>query len=167
MLLAGNTAPDFALPDQDGNLITLEALLSSGPLILFFYPADFTPICTKEACLFRDSYAELAAAGLSVAGVSPNDSESHDRFRDRHQLTYPLLADPDKQVVTAFGVAGPLGIGVRRASFLIGPDKQILAAVRADLRLKPHSSLMHQALAIMKEGEGKMGSEPLSRRKGL
>jgi peroxiredoxin Q/BCP len=135
------------LPDQDGNDVSLDDLLTQGPAILFFYPADFTPICTREACFFRDGYAELAAAGIAVAGVSPNSSDSHTQFRDRHRLEYMLLADPDKRVIKAFGVDGPLGIGIRRATFLIDSDRRILAAVRADLRLGPHKKLMRQALA--------------------
>jgi peroxiredoxin Q/BCP len=146
MLRPGDTAPDFSLTDQDGQTRTLAMLLADGPLLLFFYPADFTPVCTREACLFRDGYAELAAAGIVVAGVSPNDADSHARFRSRHALAYPLLADPDKQAVRAYGVDGPFGIGLRRASFLIDPDRTIRAAVRADLRLGPHAELMRQAI---------------------
>lgn len=147
MLKPGDKAPDFSLPDQAGQTVTLDDLLADGPLILFFYPADFTPICTREACLFRDAYRELAAAGVSVCGVSPNDSDSHARFRDRHDLTYTLLADPGKNAIRAFGVDGPFGIGMRRATFLIGPDHRIREAVRADLRLKPHDDLMQRVLA--------------------
>ena len=76
MLGPGDTAPNFALPDQDGRIVTLDMLIESGHSILFFYPADFTPICTREACAFRDAYAELAAAGIAVAGISPDDAES-------------------------------------------------------------------------------------------
>jgi peroxiredoxin Q/BCP len=153
MLGPGDKAPDFTLPDQDGRQITLDALLANGPLLLFFYPADFTPVCTREACLFRDNYGELAAAGVNLAGVSADDSESHARFRDRHHLLYPLLADPAKRTIRAFGVAGPLGIGLRRASFLIDRDKVIRAAVRADLRLKPHARLIKQALSMAGSAE--------------
>jgi peroxiredoxin Q/BCP len=162
MLTTNDIAPDFSLPDQDGGTVSLADLLAHGPAIVFFYPADFTPICTKEACIFRDGYAELAAAGISVVGVSPNDSDSHARFRDRHKLNYTLLADPEKQLIKAFGVDGPLGIGIRRSTFLIGPDRHILAAVRADLRLGPHKKLMQTALAAAKKG-----SEPISAEKGL
>jgi peroxiredoxin Q/BCP len=162
MLKVGDTAPDFSLPDQDGRPQTLDALLAGGPLILFFYPADFSPVCTRQACEFRDGYADLAAAGISVAGVSPNSHASHRRFDDRHKLGYPLLADPDKAVIKAFGIDGPLGIGMRRATFLIGSDRTIQAAVRADFRLGPHRELIRQAKA-----ETKKGSKPFSGGKGL
>lgn len=157
MLAPGDTAPAFELPDHDGRLVSLEQLLADGPLLLFFYPADFTPICTREVCLFRDRHADLSAAGVSLAGISPNDSDSHARFRERYGLNYPLLADPEKFAIRAFGVTGPLRIGVRRASFVIGPDRVIRAAVRADLRLEPHDRLIHKA---------KKGSDPFSAEKG-
>jgi len=147
MLKPGDTAPDFALPDSDGRERTLAELTSKGSLILFFYPADFTPVCTREVCLFRDAYAEMAEAGITVAGVSPNDAESHARFSATHKLGYTLLADPAKTVVRSFGVDGPLGIGIRRATFLIDADRTIRAAVKADLRLTPHRQLIEAALA--------------------
>ena len=146
MLGPGDLAPDFELPDHTGTPTTLRQLLADGPLVLFFYPADFTPICTREACMFRDSYDELVEAGVAVVGISANDGDSHARFRDRYALRYPLLADKDKAVIKAFGLFGPLGI-VRRATFLIDPDRTIRSAVRADLRLSPHNKLMAEALA--------------------
>lgn len=147
MLQRGDLAPDFALQDQDGRVVTLDVLIAGGPLILFFYPSDFTPICTREACLFRDAGSALSAAGVAVAGISPNDSDSHSQFRDAHSLGYTLLADPKKEAARAFGVAGPFGFGMRRATFLIDPDKRIRHAVRADLRLGPHNALLHEALS--------------------
>lgn len=147
MLRPGSQAPAFSLPDQEGRIVSLSGLLDAGRLVLFFYPADFTPVCTREVCLFRDAHAELAAANVSVAGVSPDDSAAHARFRARHGLPYVLLADPDKTVIRAFGVDGPLGIGVRRATFVIDRDRRILAAVRADLRLGRHKALLESAIA--------------------
>ena len=152
MLKAGDSAPDFALPDQDGRVITLAELIGRGGLILFFYPGDFTPLCTREACLFRDSHADIAAAGIQVAGISPDDSASHARFRVRHGLDYTLLADPDKKVIGEFGVDGPLGFGVRRATFLIDRERTIRLAVRADLRLAAHSKLLKSVLAEPAKG---------------
>lgn len=147
MLKPGDIAPQFELPDQEGRLRTREELVTNGNLILFFYPADFTPVCTREACLFRDAYAEIAGAGVTVAGISPDDTESHARFGSTHKLAYPLLADPDKRAIRAYGVDGPLGIGVRRATFLIDRNGRIQDAVRADLRLTPHRRLIAAALA--------------------
>jgi peroxiredoxin Q/BCP len=148
MLAVGDTAPDFSLTDSDGQTVTLTDLVRQGPLILFFYPADFTPVCTKEICLFRDAYADLTDRGIAVAGISPDDSESHARFRDKHRVNYSLLADPDKQTCQAYRVLGPFGL-LRRTTYLIGQDRRIRAAVRADLRLSPHDKLIRQALAAV------------------
>ena len=94
MLKKGTQAPEFDLVDQDGKRHTLKSLLAKGPLILYFYPADFTPGCTREACTFRDLQNDLVRARLRVVGVSPQDAESHKKFAAKHNLNFPLLADP-------------------------------------------------------------------------
>ena len=147
MLKPGDNAPDFTLPDQDGKPVTLSELLKSGSLVLYFYPADFTPGCTKEACSIRDMHDEIAEAGMRVVGVSPQDAESHSKFRAKHGLPFTLLADPDKVAVKAFGVDGPLGVGVRRATFLIDPDGLIRASVLADIRVGRHEEFIRKAIA--------------------
>jgi peroxiredoxin Q/BCP len=152
MLKPGDRAPDFRLPDQEGREISLASLLAQGPFVLYFYPADFTPGCTREACAVRDLHAELLEAGLRVVGVSPQDSASHARFRERHRLPFPLLADVGKQVIRAFGVDGPLGLGVRRASFLIGADGRIRDAVLADFRIDRHASFLRSAMELVRAG---------------
>lgn len=146
MLEKGRKAPDFELPDQDGNRHTLGDLLAKGPLILYFYPADFTPGCTKEACSFRDLHQELTRARLRVVGVSPQDVSSHRRFADEHGINFTLLADPDKSVIKAYDVDGPLGIGVRRGTYLIGRDGQILDSVLADIRIGAHEAFVLNAI---------------------
>ena len=146
MLAKGTKAPDFELADQDGRKHTLKALLADGPLILYFYPADFTPGCTKEACSFRDLHQELMKAKLRVVGVSPQDVASHRRFADEHSLNFPLLADPDKVAVKAYDVDGPLGLGVRRGTYLIGRDGRIEDAVLADLRIGAHEAFVRNAI---------------------
>jgi peroxiredoxin Q/BCP len=146
MLAAGERAPDFVLPDQQGRSVALSSLLAAGPVVLFFYPGDFTPVCTREVCMVRDVHAELAAAGITVVGISADSVESHERFRDRHALPYPLLADVDKTVVRAYGVAGPVGFGVRRATFLIDRDGVIREAVSASLRVGRHEKLLRRAI---------------------
>lgn len=146
MLANGSKAPEFNLSDQDGKRHSLQSLLSTGPLILYFYPADFTPGCTKEACSFRDLQSELLAAGLRVVGVSPQDSDSHRRFAAKHGLNFTLLADPDKQAVKAYELDGPLGFGVRRGTYLIGQDGRIQGSVLADLRIGAHEAFVRQAL---------------------
>jgi peroxiredoxin Q/BCP len=147
MLKNGTRAPEFDLEDQHGRRHTLKSLLADGPLILYFYPADFTPGCTKEACSFRDLQKDLVAARLRVVGVSPQDAESHRRFAEKHGLNFPLLADPDKKAVKAYDVDGPLGFGVRRGTYLIGADGTIQDSVLADLRIAEHEAFVKRALA--------------------
>ncbi len=147
MLEKGQLAPDFTLPDQDGRERSLTELLAGEALILYFYPADFTPGCTKEACDLRDLHTQILAAGLRVVGVSPQSPESHRRFRDKNSLPFMLLSDEKKQVIGQYGVDGPLGIGVRRATFLVDSSRKILDSVLADLRVARHREFVEAAIA--------------------
>ena len=147
MLQAGSRAPEFTLPDQDGSEVSLSGLLGGGPLILYFYPADFTPGCTREACTFRDLHADLAHAGLMIAGVSPQAPESHRGFRAKYALPFPLLSDRDKAVAQMYEVCGPLGLGIRRATFLIDRKRMVVDAVLADFRISRHEAFARAALA--------------------
>ena len=152
MLKPGADAPPFALPDQDGEVRTLEDLLADGPLVLYFYPADFTPGCTAEACSFRDAYGGVIAAGTTLAGVSPQSPGTHTRFRNRFELPFPLLSDPKKQTIKAYGVNGPFGLGVRRATFLISPKAKIVDAVRADFMISKHRAFVERVKQLCESG---------------
>jgi peroxiredoxin Q/BCP len=152
MLKNGTKAPEFELEDQDGRRHTLESLLQKGPIILYFYPADFTPGCTKEACTFRDLQNDLVRAKLRVVGISPQDAESHKKFAAKHGLNFPLLADPDKKAVKAYDVDGPLGFGVRRGTYLIAKDGKIQDSVLADLRIGAHEAFVKNALQAGAKG---------------
>jgi peroxiredoxin Q/BCP len=152
MLAVGELAPDFALPDQDGREQRLSQLLAGKPLILYFYPADFTPGCTKEACDLRDLHTRILSVGLRVVGVSPQSPESHRRFREQHGLPFTLISDVEKIAIKAFDVDGPLGIGVRRATFLLDPQRMIIDAVLADLRISRHQEFVERAIAA-REGQ--------------
>ncbi|HEY7753795.1 MAG TPA: peroxiredoxin [Steroidobacteraceae bacterium] len=147
MLSAGELAPEFSLPDQDGRRRSLRELQGGGPLILYFYPADFTPGCTKEACDLRDLHTKILSAGLKVVGISPQSPESHRRFREQHSLPFTLLSDEDKAVIRSYDVDGPLGIGVRRATFLLDAKGKIVDAVLADLRISRHQEFVQKAIA--------------------
>mgnify|MGYP001178118229 FL=1 len=147
MLAVGEQAPDFALPDQDGREQRLSQLLAGKPLILYFYPADFTPGCTKEACDLRDLHTRILSVGLRVVGISPQSPESHRRFREQHGLPFTLISDVEKIAIKAFDVDGPLGIGVRRATFLLDPQRMIIDAVLADLRIGRHQEFVERAIA--------------------
>ena len=152
MLKTGTKAPGFTLENDRGGETSLSALLQDGPLVLYFYPADFTPGCTKEACSIRDIHNEIQAVGLQVVGISPQDIESHQRFRDKHDLPFILLSDPDKAVIRDYDVDGPFGVGVRRATFLINQDGTIEDSVLADVRIGLHTDFIEKAVALRDTG---------------
>ncbi|MEZ4254467.1 MAG: peroxiredoxin [Polyangiales bacterium] len=118
MLKVGDPAPHVSGRDQGGKPVALGDLWAQGPVVLFFYPKDFTPVCTREACHFRDAYGDLRARGVQVVGVSDDDPESHLRFQEAHQLPYPLLTDEGRAMANAFGLRGTLGLwpGASRSS---------------------------------------------------
>ena len=148
MLAMGGRAPEFTLPDQDEQSVSLSNLLRHGPLILYFYPADFTPGCTRQACMMRDLHGEIEQTGLSLAGISPQQPATHRRFREKYHLPYPLLSDVDKFVICMYDVRGPLGIGVRRATYLIDQARYIRAAVLANFRIREHEAFVRRAVAL-------------------
>src|SRR5690349_9412337 len=102
MLAMGGRAPEFTLAGHNRDSLSLSTLLRHGPLILYFYPADFTPGCTREACAIRDLHGQILQAGLDVAGVSPQTPESHRAFREKYSLPFTLLSDVDKFVVRMY-----------------------------------------------------------------
>ena len=153
MLKAGSRAPEFILPDTDGVDTALSDLLQNGTLILYFYPADFTPGCTKEACSIRDIHTDIQSVGLQVEGISPQDGDSHKRFRDKHSLPFLLLSDKEKVAIKMYDVGGPFGVGVRRATFLINQDRTIRDAMLADVRIGRHTEFMRKAV-ILRETAG-------------
>ena len=148
MLPLGGRAPEFTLPDQDEQSVSLSNLLRRGSLILYFYPADFTTVCTRQACLMRDLHADIEQAGLSVAGISPQRPATHRRFREKHRLPFTLLSDTDKFVIRMYDLRGPLGIGVRRGTYLIDQARYIRAAVLASFRISEHEDLVRRAVAL-------------------
>ncbi|MDH3338493.1 MAG: peroxiredoxin [Gammaproteobacteria bacterium] len=156
MLKAGSKAPEFSLQNDEGVDTTLTDLLQDGPLVLYFYPADFTPGCTMEACSIRDIHNDLVAVGLKVAGISPQDTDSHTRFRKEHNLPFVLLSDPDKVAIKMYDVDGPFGVGVRRATFLINQDRTIQDAVLADIMIGRHKEFIDKAI-VLRETAGKRG----------
>jgi len=148
MLDAGSKAPDFVLQNDQGNETSLTDLLADGPMVLYFYPADFTPGCTMEACSIRDIHDDLVAVGLTVAGISPQSVDSHARFRKTHELPFVLLSDPEKVAIEMYGVNGMFGIGVRRATFLVSQDGIIQDAVMADIWISRHKEFIEKAIAL-------------------
>lgn len=131
-LTVGDVAPPFELKDGQGNTVRL-ADLRGKTVVLYFYPKDDTPGCTKEACSFRDERAQFAKAGAVVLGVSGDTEASHKKFADKYGLTFPLLSDPGFEVATRYGVYkqklmyGKSFFGIERTTFVIGPTGRIVA----------------------------------------
>jgi len=148
MLETEQKAPEFTLPDQDGRDISLTSLLKGGPVILYFYPADFTPGCTREACSIRDLHREISGAGLSVAGISPQSPESHRRFREKYQLPFTLLSDETREVIRMFGVNGLFGFWVQRVTYLIDQNRCIKGRVKAHFSIAEHEAFIKQAIEL-------------------
>jgi len=139
-LEAGQAAPKFTLTDHDGTKVSL-ADFKGSKVIVYFYPKDDTPGCTKEACQFNENLAAFAAADVAVVGISPDGAEKHTRFREKYQLDLPLLSDPDKSVMEAYGafgekmMYGKQVMGVIRSTFLIdekGTIERAWYSVKAD-----------------------------------
>lgn len=158
MLKAGAKAPEFVLSNDEGGETSLSELLQDGPLILYFYPADFTPGCTKEACSIRDIHNDIQSVGLQVAGISPQDVDSHREFRDKYELPFTLLSDPDKVAIKMYDVDGMFGVGVQRATFLIGQDRTIQDAVIANVRIGRHQEFIEKAV-MLREAAGKRSGD--------
>lgn len=139
-LAAGDEAPVFALEDEDGKTVSLSDYAGKR-VVVYFYPRDDTPGCTKEACQFSDLFEEFRQAGVDVVGISPDDASSHRRFREKHGLTIKLLSDPGHEVMEAYGawgektLYGKKSVGVIRTTVLVGEQGQVERAwyhVKAD-----------------------------------
>jgi peroxiredoxin Q/BCP len=151
-LTPGDAAPDFTLPDADEKPVSL-ADYRGRRVVVYFYPAAGTPGCTKQACDFRDSLAELNGAGLDVLGVSPDKPAKLAKFRDKEGLTFPLLADPDKDVLNAWGVFGEKQMygktvtGVIRSTFVIDPEGKVEVA-QYNVRATGHVAKLRKDLSV-------------------
>ncbi|BBY15019.1 thioredoxin-dependent thiol peroxidase [Mycolicibacterium litorale] len=151
-LSVGDTAPAFSLPDADGHTVSLSDY-QGRKVIVYFYPAASTPGCTKQACDFRDSLADLNGAGLDVIGISPDKPAKLARFRDAEGLTFPLLSDPDKEVLTAWGAFGEKTMygktvqGVIRSTFVVDEDGKI-AEAQYNVRATGHVAKLRRDLSV-------------------
>ena len=146
MLKVGDNAPDFTLPDEDGRPVTLGPLLAAGPVLLVFYPRDFSPMCTRQLSMFRDRHAKLTAAGVVLLGISTDEIESHGRFRQELDLPFRLLADIDQTVCHAYDVLGLFGINTRRVTYVVGRDGRVSGVAKATLRMQTHDALLKRVL---------------------
>lgn len=152
-LAAGDKAPAFSLPDADGKKVSL-ADYKGRQVVVYFYPAASTPGCTKQACDFRDNLAELNGAGIDVVGISPDKPEKLAKFRDAEKLTFPLLSDPDRLVLTAYGAYGEKQMygktvtGVIRSTFLID-EKGKIAVAQYNVKAAHTTTKIKQILAAV------------------
>ncbi len=155
-LEAGDRAPDFALADQAG---TIHRLGDYGGqiVVLYFYPRDDTPGCTKEACSFRDAELQIRGEGATILGVSTDTAESHQKFREKYELPFPLLVDEDANVSTAYGawgekvLYGRRSTGMTRSTFIIGPDGTLLRVWKR-ARAADHGDAVLKALRDINRG---------------
>ena len=151
MLSPGDKAPDFQLPDQNGNSVKLSDLLGGQTLVLFFYPRADTPGCTTQACGVRDRKADYEKAGARVIGISPDEVKAVDKFAGKYDLDFTLLADADHAIAEKYGtwveksMYGKKYMGVQRATFIVGPDGKI-AKVFPKVQPKKHDDLVLKAL---------------------
>jgi thioredoxin-dependent peroxiredoxin len=146
----GQKAPAFTLTDDNGNKVRLSDFAGK-PVVLYFYPKDDTPGCTREACAFRDAQSDLKKAGAVVLGVSADDAESHADFRDKYQLNFPLLVDADHKVAEKYGawreknMYGKISMGIQRSTYLIDPAGKV-ARVWKRVQVDGHDQQVLKAL---------------------
>jgi thioredoxin-dependent peroxiredoxin len=153
ILEAGTKAPEFKLLDNEGKVHKLSDYRGQ-TIVVYFYPKDNTPGCTKEACSFRDSYADFKKAGVEVIGISPDSEKSHTKFIDKYELPFTLLSDPDHKVSKAYGVWGLKKNygreyeGIYRTTFIIGPEGKIKKVFK---NVKPSEHSLEVLAAIKEE----------------
>ena len=151
-LQPGDRAPDFSLPDADGTTVSLSDY-AGRRVVVYFYPAAMTPGCTTQACDFRDNLSALAAAGVEVVGISPDQPAKLAKFRDAEGLTFPLLSDPDRSVLTAYGaygektMYGKTVVGVIRSTFVVGADGTLEQA-QYNVKAKGHVAKLRRDLGL-------------------
>lgn len=149
--LEGKAAPDFTMKDKDGKAIKLSELKGKKDVVIYFYPKDFTPGCTMEATEFSRDYKKFKDAGIEIVGISPDDEESHQKFREKMGMPYPLVSDTDKEVSKKYGVYGLKSfmgreyMGVNRSTFLVDKSGKVVKVFK---KVKPagHSKEVLEAL---------------------
>jgi len=143
----GDRAPDFTLPDQNGTPVSLSKVLETSAVVLFFYPKDDTPTCTREACAFRDAFEDFATAGATVIGISSDPAATHRRFAEKYGLPFTLVSDTTGSVRAAYRVPKTLLVLPGRTTFVIGRDGLVQLAFTHARNGERH---VHEALAVVK-----------------
>jgi peroxiredoxin Q/BCP len=151
----GDEVPDFELTADNGQSVRLYDELGQGPVVLFFYPKAMTPGCTTESCHFRDLGGEFGALGARRLGISADPVERQQQFTAKHDFDFPLLSDTDRRVAKAFGVKRPGPLFNRRATFVIGTDRRLLASIASELKMEKHAD---EALAVLRAAQSTSGS---------
>ena len=162
MSLLGKKAPLFSLPDQDGSPVKLESFLGKQAVVLFFYPQDNTPGCTAQACSFRDNYVGFKALNAQVLGISADSQNSHQNFKNKYQLPYPILSDLDGKVALIYGVKKRFGFLKDRVSFVIDSQSVIQHVFSSQLQATRHIDECLRALQQMNHVNMSTMSKPES-----
>jgi len=144
----GDTAPDFSLPSQSGETVSLQDFVGKKAIVLYFYPKDDTPGCTAESCAFRDSYQVFQDAGAEVIGISSDSTDSHSKFAAKHQLPFTLLSDTGNRVRRLFGVPSTLGLLPGRVTYVIDKQGVVRNVFNSQFNFKGH---IDEALKTLKE----------------
>ena len=146
MLKVGDLAPEFSAQDQHGNTVTLAGLLARGRLVLYFYPKDFTPVCTAQACTFRDASSELGSLSANVVGVSGDVVDSHQRFAEKHSVPFSLIADPERRIIKPYRATIPIINHTLRVTYVIDTNRRILGAFHHEFSAAKHLDDVKRAL---------------------
>jgi peroxiredoxin Q/BCP len=154
MVQEGQPAPSFTLKDASGKPWSLDALRASGPVVVFFYPRDESPICTREVCAFRDAHQDFDEAGATVVGISSDGEASHEAFARKQRLNYLLLSDPGGKVRQAFGVPKTLGVLDGRATFVIDRSGEVRMAYSARLVAEGHTKRALETVRAIRGAPG-------------
>ena len=144
----GDTAPDFTLPSQSGEPVSLKDFIGKKSVVLYFYPKDDTPGCTAEACAFRDSYEVFKDAGAEVIGISDDSPDSHQKFAAKHRLPFILLSDSGKQLRKLYGVPSTLGLLPGRVTYVIDKTGVVRHIFNSQLNFKGH---IEESLKTLRE----------------
>jgi thioredoxin-dependent peroxiredoxin len=150
----GSKARDFTLPSQSGEMVSLKDFIGTKPVVLFFYPKDDTPGCTKQACAFRDDYEEFGKLDAEVIGISSDSVESHRRFASKHDLPFTLLSDEGGKVRKLYGVQNSFGLFPGRVTYVIDENGVVRHIFSSQLGVEKHVEEALQALQIISSQDG-------------
>lgn len=151
----GSVAPDFTLPSQEGEMVSLKDFSGRKPVVLFFYPKDDSPGCTKEVCAFRDNFEEFSKLDAQVIGISSDSVESHRRFAAKHDLSFPLLSDEGGNIRSLYGVPKTFGLFPGRVTYVVDNESVVRHVFASQLSVERH---VQEALAALRSDVSKAGA---------